>query len=74
MKVSRIRSGSVKEALLLEENKYGRSGHLGNVASEKKKKETEDYRFYRNKNCPPIPPYHPLNKVYLTKVIGPLLH
>ena len=32
--------GSVKEALLLEENKYGKVSHLGNVASEEKK-ETE---------------------------------
>ena len=32
--------GSVKEALLLEENKYGKVSHLGNVASEETK-ETE---------------------------------
>lgn len=48
--MSRLTSGSVKEALLLEENQYGRGGHLGNVISEEKKRKGEDYRSGINKN------------------------
>lgn len=64
--MSRIRSGRVKEALSLEEKKYERGGHPGNVASEEKESKGGNYISCRNKkNYSTVPHHHPLNKVNL---------